>query len=786
LPQGAVARFGTATLRHPGEVWSLQYASRTSTLVVGVAWSRYSYSGKVPTLWLWNSETGRLQRSFSPNSGIASLAIVPPGKTAVCKGIDPSVLLVDLARGKVLREYVRPGGSESDYAISDVQLSPDGKVVAIGQEDIGIWETATARFLRHFGKLPDDDLTCLAFSPDGKRLASAHRKGGLRVWDPCTGRCLLEAALEPTRQLSFAPGGRTLAGLTQDGVLFMLDSHTGEEVYRIREAAAFASLAFSPDGKLLAAGRRDGVLSLFDRTTGKRVRSWRAHGRQLAPAVRLGALAFRPDGRKLASAGDDGLVRIWDPATGREAVPTSGHQQPVTEVACSPDGRFVLSTSWDDTVRLWEIQKAREVRCFPGGCCPHALAFSANGLACAWIDEDARCWFRLTDKAPRVTRTDTVYKALALSPDGRTVVSLSRGGAVVAWDPLADTWERVHYRDADEVEQFALSANATVAAWVKRGSKLTLYSFVQRKEVELSAGRQSVWRLFRLTSDGTRFLSYRDGGTMSNEPLFSICNRETGKALTWLSPGPDVQGATFSRTGRLVALIDRDRLRVYETASGRLVREIKTGEVRPTCLDFLPDSRRVITGNDDSTLVLWDLQPRPANGPRIPLEPLWAKLASANAATAYSALWEMAAMGDDAVAFLHDRLRPVRPVEAKRLKRLFAGLDDGSYPIRRDSARELEGLGDAIGDELRKELKSTTSAEVRDRLRRLVEVLETPNKSTEYLQLLRGVELLEHIESKKAKGLLESLAKGVESARLTREAKETIHRLRTRSALDNR
>ena len=278
-------------------------------------------------------------------------------------------------------------------AVWGVAFSPDGRLLATASDDgtARVWDPATGRHLRtltgHAGGVRG-----VAFSPDGRLLATASRDGTARMWDPATGRHLrtLTGHTGTVWGVAFSPDGRLLATASVDRTARVWDPATGKHLRTLTgHAGRVRDVAFSPDGQLLATAGSDQTARVWDPVADKRLRTLTGH----TDGVR--GVAFSPDGRLLATVSADETARVWDPATGNCLHTLTGHTDSVWRVAFSPDGRLLATASTDGTARVWDPATGRHLRILTG----HTggvwgVTFSPDGQLLATTSEDqtARLW----------------------------------------------------------------------------------------------------------------------------------------------------------------------------------------------------------------------------------------------------------------------------------------------------------------------------------------------------------------------------------------------------------
>lgn len=216
-------------------------------------------------------------------------------------------------------------------------------------------------------------------------------------------------------------------------------------------------------------------------------------------------------------------------------------------------------------------------------------------------------------------------------------------------------------------------------------------------------------------------------------------------------------------------------MQLWEVATWGLRAEFCGHRDRVCSLAFAPDGR-LLCGGLDTTVLVWDVRApgaRPAGG----FAAAWDELAQAAAAQGFAAQRQLLADTAAAVAMFTAKLKPVEPVEAKRLARLVADLASPKFAARDEATRALRELGGRAVAALREAATNADLLETRRRAERLLAELTEAPIAAEELRMLRAVELLEWVNTPAARRLLEAWTHGAAGARLTEASADALRRL---------
>jgi WD40 repeat protein len=296
---------------------------------------------------------------------VSTLAFSPDNQTLASGSADGAISLWDVAARKFSGRL--PTGS--GVVARSVAFSPDGKILAVAGNDkqIALWDMTTRKPIGSVLSGYTDNVNSIAFSPDGRTLASGScsehdsqsgicTQGEVRFWDVASHKMIdkpIAAHTDAVFSVAFSPDGKTLASGGGDSEIWLWDVRTHQSIGQplTGHANSILSLAFSPDGKTLASGSQDKDIRVWD------VATYSILGQPLIGHQRaVYSVAFSPDGKILASGSWDKSIILWNVRTHQPiGQPLIGHTDIVNSVAFSPNGHTLASGGWDNRIILWDV-----------------------------------------------------------------------------------------------------------------------------------------------------------------------------------------------------------------------------------------------------------------------------------------------------------------------------------------------------------------------------------------------------------------------------------------------
>ncbi|MBE9104067.1 hypothetical protein IQ229_03640 [Nostoc cf. edaphicum LEGE 07299] len=494
---------------------------------------------------------------------------------------------------------------ETFGGIFSVAFSPNGKLLATGDTngEIRLYEVANSQQLL-ICKGHGGWVWSVSFSPDGQVLASGSNDQTIKLWDTNNGQCIktLEGHSGAVRSVTFSSDSQVIASGSDDQTVKLWNTTTGKCLKTLQEVGCSVwSVAFSPKNYILASGNDDYTVRLWDINSSSCIHTLEGH------TQRVYSVTFSPDGNTLASGSHDQTVKLWNTSTAQCFKTLQGHTDLVHSVTFSVDGNALVSCGDDQTVKIWDFATGECLKTLQG----HrsrvwSLAICINQNVCASSSDDqtVKLWNISTGRCIKTLQSfNNGIWSVVVSPDGKIIASGSYDQTVALWDATTGQSLKILRGHTNRVTSVTFTADSHFLASGSEDRTIRVWDLSTGQSLKILRGHTNRVTSVTFSAD-SHFLA-----SGSDDQTIRMWDINTGQCLNTLrGHSGRTWSVAFNPDGDILASGSHDQtVRLWDATLNQCLKTLQGHTEWVWAVGFSLDGRILASGSGDQTIKLWDV-----------------------------------------------------------------------------------------------------------------------------------------------------------------------------------